>query len=158
MTNGHNARTNLHTYFGKPGSLLNRIRNKLAFHLDEKVLLDGAKLLKDDQWPLVDFHSGTRGHTFFGGCDTVAAAAVSHLLDEENVADGTGTMMAESMSIASAIGDFAEAFMLAFMINYLADGYTSSKTVVLKDVPDFDRARLHFFLTISAQTRARYAT
>ena len=158
VTNGKNACENLRSYFEKPGSLLNRIRNKLAFHLDEKVLLEGANLLKDDQWPLVDFHAGTRGHTFFGGCDTVAAAAVSHLLGVENAADGTSAMMVDSMSIASAVGDFAEAFMLAFMVNYLANGYTSRKMVVLKDVPDFDRAQLHFFLTISAQTRARYQT
>lgn len=152
------SRGKLIKYFSQEGPLLNKIRNKLAFHLDEKTLLEGYRLMGDDHWPVVDFHSTMRGSTFFGGCDTAATTAISHLMGAKGAHEGVEAMLGESMDAARAVSNVAEAFLLAFVITHLGeDGYQKGRSIILKDVPDFDHAKLQYFLTFSTATRARYA-
>lgn len=152
LERAHYAGEQLRTYFEPPDALLKRIRNKLAFHFDQKTMEAGYDLLPDEIWPLIDFHTGHRGSTFYGGCDTVAAFAVSHLVGGEGTS-GADAMLDQSIAAASAVVDFTEGFMLAFLILYLDEDYRVEQQVVLKDVPDMDRARVHFFLGASARLR-----
>jgi hypothetical protein len=134
----------LNRYFVNGDALLRKIRNKIAYHIDQEVL-DGAYERLPRDWELVDFHSSVRGSTFFGCADNVAAVAISELLDK-SIAEATSAMMDEVIEVSGWVSDFAYGYMVAFALTYLSGAVLRQNAVVLRDAPVADRNKLVFFM------------
>jgi len=139
------GRKQLNKYFGR-GALLGKIRNKLAYHLDQSQMDEGFALLPNDI-SLSDFHTGIRGTTFFGAADTVTLYAIAHLAELDDALDAAKRLVDEALKAFVAAVDFIEAYLAAFTISFYGlERFASMPIEVLRDAPVVGSTRLHFFL------------
>lgn len=144
--------TRLNKKLGPKSSLLRLVRNKLAYHLDESVLMKSFEAIPAS-YRLADFHTGIRGTTFFGVADTVVALAVGHLTSPDDVEAGVEQMASVALSSVLDLQDFGDGFLLAFYLAYIGeDRLEQAPSETLTGLPDLGRARLGFYLSSALRT------
>lgn len=146
------ARTRLNKEMGPKSSLMRLVRNKLASHMDQQVLVDAFSSMPEE-FELADFHTRMRGTTFFGVADTVAALAVSELTGVAPT-DAVDRMAETARSAASDLQEFAEGFLVAFYLVHIGESrLRSAPEVVLNGLPELETARIGYF--IASKRRAQ---
>lgn len=133
------------SYFAQPNPLIARVRKKLAFHHDRSSVV-GAYNLTPDDFPLIDFHTGTRGSTFYGAADSLAAFAASHLIGSADPVAGQNQLITDAPRIAGQIETIIDGYVVTFCAKYLGlERFRSSPRVMT--VPTGSEAKAVFFLS-----------
>lgn len=138
------ARAALNDAFADEQSLLRRVRNKLAFHLDRPAIIGAFDILPDD-FHLNDFHTGRRGSTFYGGADTIMAVAASHLLGTDDPTEGMNAVIREANRLGEALETVIDGYLVAFVIHYFGRERLDVEERVVKFMPEGTRTRLRFY-------------
>lgn len=143
------ARIALNSYFGS-GSLLGRVRNKLAFHADKRLLLAAFNEMPADI-ALSEFHSYHRGTTFMGIADTVTSIAVAKLAGKDNIMDGADVLMDDIVKAVGHFSSWVHAYFMAFTVsNFGPERLRDAQKVELSGLETHDTARATFFLASPA--------
>lgn len=143
------------SYFAQPDPLIARVRKKLAFHHDRSSVV-GAYNLTPDDFPLIDFHTGTRGSTFYGAADSLAAFAASHLMGSADPVAGQSQLIADAPRIGGEIETIIDGYVVTFCAKYLGlERFRSNPTVMT--VPTGSEAKAVFFLDDRSMRRERDA-
>lgn len=140
-----NARQRLDTYFAQPNPLIRRIRNKLAAHLDPPAIAAAFELLPDDV-EMHDFHSGLRGSTFFGGADTLAAVAASHLAGTTEPYSGMHQAISDASDLARDVIVVLESYLYCFIATRLGTRQLAEAKQVTISTASGAAARLRFYV------------
>ena len=145
---GDEGRSRLNKYFGKADALLSKIRNKQAYHIDQKQMEIGFEHLPNDV-AITEFHTRMRGTTFYGSADAVALYATAALGEMPDGFSAVQRLMAEANEVFGYAADFIEAYMLAFSVTYFGrDRMRNAPVEILKNVPLLNSSRLHFFFRV----------
>lgn len=144
------ARARLTAYFARPTPLLRRVRNKLAFHMDAPAVKGAFDLLPED-FPLVDFHTGSRGSTFFGSADSLIAVAISHLAETSEPSAGIGQLVEESNRVGEDLETVIDGFLMAFIAERFGpERLRGPPQKIIKYSPIGSRSRLGFYFDTAA--------
>lgn len=133
------------TYFGDPENLATKVRKKLAFHNDQAALAKAFDLLPED-FSLVDFHTGKRGTTFYGTADSLAAVAVSGLIDSEDLAYGQRELANSVSKIAGDLETLIDAYIVAFTVKHFGTERWQAKAEIVRNRPTTTSAQVTFCL------------
>lgn len=149
------ARIRINRDLGPRSSLMRLVRNKLAYHLDQQVLVETFRRMPEEL-ELADFHTGRRGTTFFGVADTVAALAVSQLVGSADVMAGINDMAEAAQSAASDLQEFADGFLTAFyLVHFGQDRLASAPRVLLTNLPEMESASVGYYMASKRVRTAR---
>ena len=130
----------------KRDHLLKKVRNKVAFHHDRATVV-GAYALVPDDLELVDFHTGTRGSTFYGAADTIAALSVSHLIGSDDPAEGQKRLSHEATRMSGLLENIIDGYLVGFAARHLGiERFRVEPNVTLRGLTSGAQAKLTFYV------------
>lgn len=140
------AREAVIAYFADPTNLLKKVRNKVAFHHDRATVV-GAYALVPDDLELVDFHTGTRGSTFYGAADTIAALSISHLIGSDDPAEGQKRLSHEATRMSGLLENIIDGYLVGFAARHLGiERFRVEPNVILRGLTSGAQAKLTFYV------------
>lgn len=121
----------LNQYFGR-ANLIERLRNKSAFHSDIETVRTALDGFPDDE-PFVDYINNHVGNTFYSSAHLISTYGVMHLSKESDIATAMGKMADEVISISGLVSEYVFGFMAEFTIRHLdASSFTGKPVHTLK--------------------------
>lgn len=105
-------------YFNQPHNLIEKVRNKLAYHTDIETMR-AAYYEHPETEAFVDFAADSVGNTFYQGASTLSAIAVKQLADTKDLATGLDQFMKEVRTVGHWLIDYVQGFMLQFVLQHI---------------------------------------
>jgi hypothetical protein len=140
------ARDAVIAYFDEPANLMKKVRNKVAFHHDRATVVGAYNLVPDDL-DLVDFHTGTRGSTFYGVADTIAALSISHLIGSEDPAEGQRRLSHEATRLSGLLENIIDGYLVGFAARHIGlERFRVEPSVTLRGLASGAKAKLAFYV------------
>ena len=151
---GKKALAALNQQFGD-SNLLNRVRTNYAFHHpgsgDVEMAFQSAINNSDlnDDW---NFYFAQHGlNSMFLISDIVIVHGIFNVLGETNWAASQEKIMAQVLSAADNINEFAKAYSKAVWLKHFGQKMLSDKVIEIHDAPKFDEVVLPFFIEMPGE-------
>ncbi len=133
----------LNRYFGSGNPAIQRIRNKLAFHIDTQPITEAYDSLSSD-FKSVEFLSEYSGHNLFHAPETLTLFAMAGDYSED-WPNSLGTVINEITNTCLIMMKFLAAFTNGILSKYIIGTGASLAYVTIEDEPSLDTLRLPFF-------------
>lgn len=115
--NGLAAQRAIGAYFGRPGNLIGRIRNKLAFHNDPEAMQSAYEALPHNE-VLVDFLTAHMGDSFYGSAEIAAQQVMIQMTGLTDLNEASAKIHNEIIMLSGHFERFINAYRLAFVAIY----------------------------------------
>lgn len=152
---GREALAKIKKYFNRE-NLVQRIRQKLAFHTDLTVVQQAYEQMDDDQ-TFTDYISDQNGNTHYHGAATLNAVAMARLTGETSFAAGLNKVMMELPPLGGLVATYIQLFMIVFLKRYVSPSWEDAKRNAISfEAPRLRTVRMPYFCEASRSDLPTY--
>lgn len=141
------ALSRIKRFSGQSGTLIERIRNKAAFHYDIAAMRQAYEAFPLDEW-FLDYFAEAETNSFYQGAAQLSAFAALGVMKKEELRPALDRLMDEVLMVSRWVKDYVHGFMEVFLRRYVDSDLRrllNTEVLSLSDLPQLINVHAPYF-------------